>query len=164
VLRALWLLRDTEPRLRWVVVGDGPERKPLERLARDLGVEQRVEFRGALPHAAAVTAARSAAAFVLPSLDEAFGVAYVEAMAGSVPAIGCRGEPGPEELASHGGGILLVPPGDPEALASELRALLADEDRRLRLAERARRTVSEQFTWDKCGRDTVAAYEDALAG
>lgn len=164
VLRALWLLRDAEPRLRWVVVGDGPERRPLERLAGDLGLAQRVEFRGALSHDAAVTAARSAAAFVLPSLDEAFGVAYVEAMAGAVPAIGCRGEPGPEELARLGGGILLVPRADPEALASELRALLADEDLRLRLGERARRTVSEHFTWERCGRDTVAAYEDALAG
>ena len=66
--------------------------------------------------------------FALPSVDEAFGVAYVEAMAGAVPAIGCAGEAGPEEIAAAGGGIRLVPPRDPEALAAELRALLGDED------------------------------------
>ncbi len=64
--------------------------------------------------------------FVLPSVDEAFGVAYVEAMAGGLPAIGCRGEPGPEEIAAAGGGIRLVAPGDTEALADEIDALLAD--------------------------------------
>jgi glycosyltransferase involved in cell wall biosynthesis len=164
VLRALSLLRDAEPSLRWVIVGDGPERGPLERLAGELGLAERVEFRGALPHHAAVAAAQSAAAFVLPSVDEAFGVAYVEAMAGGVPAIGCRGEPGPEELARLGGGIRLVSRADPVALARELRTLLADEGLRLRLGESARRTVAEHFTWERCGRATVAAYEDALAG
>jgi len=163
VLRALWLLRDEEPGLRWVVVGDGPERAPLERLAAELGVAGRVQFTGALPHERAVAAARSARAFVLPSIDEAFGVAYVEAMAGGVPAIGCRGEPGPEEIARCGGGIRLVPPCDATALARELRALVADWSLRVRLGEQARATVAEHFTWEKCGRDTVAAYNEALA-
>ena len=73
--------------------------------------------------------------FVLPSVDEAFGVAYVEAMAGAVPAIGCRGEAGPEEIAAAGGGMRLVPPADPEALARGA----ADAARRAGLAQGARR-------------------------
>ena len=52
----------------------------------------------------------------MPSTEEAFGVAYIEAMAAGVPAIGCRGEPGPEEIAAAGDGFLLVPPGDIERL------------------------------------------------
>jgi glycosyltransferase involved in cell wall biosynthesis len=164
VLRAMWLLRDAEPRLHWLVVGDGPQRKPLQHLARELGLADRVEFSGALPHDAAVGAARSADVFVLPSVDEAFGVAYIEAMAGAVPAIGCRGEPGPEELARLGGGIILVPPADPNALAEELLALLTDQEHRGLLGARARRTVAEHFTWRRCGRETLAAYNDALSG
>ena len=100
--------------------------------------------------------------FVLPSVDEAFGVAYIEAMAGAVPVIGCRGEPGPEEIAAAGGGIVLVPPRDPEALEAELRALLGDESRRRALGETARATVEAEFTWPRCGAATVAAYEAAL--
>jgi len=163
VLRALWLLRDAHPALRWVVVGDGPERPALERLARELGLAERVEFRGALAPAEAVAAARAGSVFVLPSVEEAFGVAYVEAMGGGVPAIGCRGEDGPEEIARVGGGMRLVPPGDPEALAQELRALLAEPDWRHELGAAARETVEKSFTWEACGRATVAAYEDALA-
>jgi teichuronic acid biosynthesis glycosyltransferase TuaC len=162
VLRAMWLLRDSHPGLRWVVVGDGPERGALERQAADLGLAGRVEFRGALGHDEAVAAARAGTAFVLPSVDEAFGVAYIEAMAGRVPAIGCRGEGGPEEIAALGGGLLLVPPGDPEALATELRGLL-DEPRWLRdLGDAARETVAAHFTWAGCGRATVEAYEAVL--
>jgi teichuronic acid biosynthesis glycosyltransferase TuaC len=163
VLRALWLLRDAHPSLRWSVVGDGPEREPLERLALELGLAGRVDFRGALSHEAAVAAAHSADVFVLPSVDEAFGVAYIEAMAGGVPAIGCRGEPGPEELAGRGAGMTLVPPADPQALADALSALLLDRTRRERLGEDAARIVADEFTWEHCGRETVAAYEDALA-
>lgn len=162
VLRAMWILRDSRPDLRWLVVGDGPERGSLERLARELGLGERVEFRGALGHAEALTAARSGSLFVLPSIDEAFGVAYVEAMAGGVPAVGCRGEGGPEEIAAAGGGMRLVAPGDPEALARELDGLLAEPAWRRELGEQARATVVAHFTWEACGRATVAAYADAI--
>ncbi len=96
VLRALWLLRDSHPALAWIVVGDGPERPELERLAAELGLSGRLHFTGQLPHAEAVATARRGALFVLPSVDEAFGVAYVEAMAAGVPAIGSlrRARPG----------------------------------------------------------------------
>ena len=70
--------------------------------------------------------ARAGSLFVLPSVAEAFGVAYVEAMAAGVPAIGCRGEDGPEEIAAAGGGIELVAPRDPRALAAAIDALLRD--------------------------------------
>jgi glycosyltransferase involved in cell wall biosynthesis len=162
VLRALWLLRDTHPRARYVIVGDGPERGRLERLAGELGLADRVELRGALPHAEAVAAARSAALFVLPSVDEAFGVAYVEALAGGVPAIGCRHEPGPEDLHALTEGMLLAAAGDPEGLARTIGALLADERERRRLGADARAAVARHLTWEACGRATVAAYEEAL--
>ena len=162
VLRALWLLREDHPDLRWDVIGDGPERGPLERLAGELGLLEQVRFLGQVPPDAARAAAQRAGVFVLPSVDEAFGVAYVEAMAGAVPAIGCRGEPGPEEIAAAGGGMLLVAPGDPEALARELRALVDEPAWRKELGDAARATVAAHFTWEGCGRATVAAYEDAL--
>jgi glycosyltransferase involved in cell wall biosynthesis len=163
VVRALWTLRDRHPELRYVVVGDGPERARLHALARELGVADRVELRGQLAPARALAEAWRASAFVLPSVDEAFGVAYVEAMAGGVPAIGCRGEGGPEEIAAAGGGIRLVPPGDVEALAGELDRIIAEPDWARELGAAARATVEAQFTWERCGRQTVEAYRAALA-
>lgn len=162
VLRAMWLLRDEYPGLRWEVVGDGPERAALAQLAAELGLSEHVRLRGQLPPAEAQAAARAGTVFVLPSIDEAFGVAYVEAMAGGVPVIGCRGEAGPEEIARSGGGIRLVPPAEPEALAAELRTILSERRWRRELGEAARANVAAHFTWEACGRATVDAYAEAL--
>ena len=162
VLEALALLSGSHPGLRWRVIGDGPERPSLERRARTLGVAERVEFRGAAPPAAAVAAAREGTVFVLPSVEEAFGVAYVEAMAAGVPAVGCAGEAGPEEIAACGGGLSRVPPRAPVALARELDRLLADPDARAAQGVAARATVERCFTWERCGAATLAAYAEAL--
>jgi teichuronic acid biosynthesis glycosyltransferase TuaC len=162
VVRALWLLRERQPLLRYLVIGDGPEREPLARLATDLGVADRVELAGQLPHDDALARARAAHVFVMPSVDEAFGVAYVEAMAAGLPAVGARGEPGPQEIAAAGDGLRLVAPGDVEALAGEIEALLDEPAYLNELGAAARATVARAFTWERCGRATVAAYEEAL--
>ena len=97
------------------------------------------------------------------ALPISFGVAYVEAMAAGVPAIGCRGEPGPEEIAAAGDGLVLVPPGDIERLSQRIDELLSDPQRLRSAAQHARETVAAHFTWEACGRETVSAYEQALA-
>jgi glycosyltransferase involved in cell wall biosynthesis len=162
VLRALWLLRDRRPALRYVVIGDGPERASLEALAADLGLDGAVEFTGQLRHEDALGRLGEGHVFVLPSTDEAFGVAYVEAMAAGLPAIGALGEPGPEEISGAGDGMVLVPPGDPEQLADAIGDLLSDPRRRAALGRLARATVERAFSWPACGAATVAAYEEAL--
>ncbi len=162
VLRALSVLGQRHPTLRYSIVGDGPERIALEGLASRLGVAERVEFHGQLAPEQAIDEARRCTLFVMPSTEEAFGVAYVEAMAGGVPAIGCRGEPGPEEIAAAGDGMVLVPPGDIERLTQRIDELLSDPQRLREAGRRARATVAANFTWERCGRETVAAYERAL--
>jgi glycosyltransferase involved in cell wall biosynthesis len=162
VLRALAVLSQRHPTLRYAIVGDGPERIALEGLAERLGVTSRVEFHGQLAPAEAIEQARHGTLFVMPSTEEAFGVAYIEAMAGGVPAIGCRGEPGPEEIAAAGDGLVLVPPGDIERLTQRIDELLCDANRLREVGQRARETVAAHFTWEICARDTLAAYRHVL--
>jgi teichuronic acid biosynthesis glycosyltransferase TuaC len=162
VLRALAVLSPRHPTLRYEIIGEGPERVALEGLATRLGIAERVEFHGQLPPALAVAQARRCTLFVMPSTEEAFGVAYVEAMAGGLPAIGCRGEPGPEEIAAAGDGFMLVPPGDIERLSQRIDELLSDSHRLREASQRARATVAASFTWERCGEETLAAYERAL--
>lgn len=162
VLRAVAVLSQKHPSLRYLVIGDGPERVALEGLARRLGVADRVEMAGQLEPREAIERARLCTVFVMPSTEEAFGVAYVEAMAAGVPAIGCRGEPGPEEIAAAGDGFVLVPPGDVERLSQRIDELVSDPQRLRDAGQHARQTVAAHFTWERCGQQTLAAYEDAL--
>jgi len=162
VITALALLRERWPDLHYVIVGDGPERERLRALVSHHRLGDRVQMRGRLGPEQAVAAAGTASLFVMPSIDEAFGVAYVESMASGVAAIGCLGEDGPEEIAAAGGGIELVPPRNPQAVADRIDALLRDPTRLRALQDAARENVRRSFTWERCGQETVRAYEDVL--
>jgi teichuronic acid biosynthesis glycosyltransferase TuaC len=162
VLHALTVLGAPLPDVHWVVIGDGPERATLGRLATQLGVNDRIDWLGQLPPDEALNELARCHVMALPSLDEAFGVAYVEAMACGVPAIGCKGEGGPEEISGYGEGMLLVPPRDPDTLAGEIAGLLTDEERLTELSQAARKTAADEFSWEHCGHATVKAYERAI--
>jgi teichuronic acid biosynthesis glycosyltransferase TuaC len=149
--------------VRYRVIGDGPERATLVALAGQRGVDDRVEFTGQIDHDEALRRAREGWLFVMPSTEEAFGVAYIEAMAAGIPAIGAAGEPGPAEIAAAGGGIECVPAGDPGTLADTIMRLFDDPERLTALGTDARHTVETAFTWEACGRRTLDAYREVLA-
>ena len=163
VMRAMWVLRDRWPNLRYVIVGDGPERPVLEALARELELTDRVEFRGQLAPAEAMEALDGATLAVMPSIDEAYGVAYVEAMARGIPTIAALGEPGPLDLADLGSGIQLAAPGDVEHLARVIDRLISDPSQRARLAKLGRKVMQERCSWDVVGRATLETYERVVA-
>ena len=162
VLRAMAMI-DPARRPEYLVIGDGPRREPLEKLAGELGLGDRVRFIGQLANPDAVARAAACDLFVMPGVEEPFGVAFVEAMAAGLPAIGSRGEGGPEDIAAAGGGMVLVAPDDPGALAAEISRLSDDRAELARLGAEAQRTVVASFTWERCGEETVAAYRRALA-
>jgi glycosyltransferase involved in cell wall biosynthesis len=162
VLHALTVLAARLPEVRWSVIGDGPERPALQRLAGQLGIAEQIDWHGQLAPDDALTELARCHVMALPSFDEAFGVAYVEALACGLPAIGCKGEGGPEEIATYGEGMLLVPPRDPDALAEKIAPLLSDAGKLGELAAAAHKTADDEFSWERCGRATVKAYERAL--
>ena len=114
-------------------VGDGRFRTDMEKLSHELGLDERVTFRGNLPAGEAVLAELDRAdLFVLPSRQEGLPRVVIEAMARGLPCVGSRvgGIPeliGPDEL---------VPPDDPAALAGKIAEVLRDPARMVRLSER----------------------------
>lgn len=161
VIRALAALRGRHPRLRYVVIGKGPERGSLEELAVRLGVADRVRFLGALPHDRALAEMARGHLHAMPSSHEPFGVAHIEAMASGLVAIGGAGT-GAQDIADAGEGIVLVPPGDDTALAREVDRLLTDTREWERLSQAARETVATRFSWRRNGELTAALYRDVL--
>jgi teichuronic acid biosynthesis glycosyltransferase TuaC len=162
VLRALAALRGRlEP--DYLVIGDGPCRAELERLTGELELRDRVHFLGQLEPERALEEARRCHLFVMPGVEEPFGVAFIEAMAAGLPAVGARGEGGPEDIAAAGDGMLLVPADDHAELAATIEQVLADENRLAKLGAAARETVARNFTWERCGEATLSVYRAALA-
>jgi len=138
LLRAMPLLK-TAARLR--VVGTGRERTALSALARELGLEGRVELLGHVPFDRLVAEYRGADVFCLPSLQEGFGIVFLEAMAAGLPVVACQAAAVPEVVADGECGIL-VPPQDVPALAFALDRLCGDVALRRRLGAAGRRRVA----------------------
>jgi teichuronic acid biosynthesis glycosyltransferase TuaC len=161
VLHALAAL-PADRRPDYLIIGDGPGREPLAHTAERLGLDGSVRFAGQLPHERALAEAARCHLFVMPGVEEPFGVAFVEAMAAGLPAIGVRGEGGPDDIAAAGPGLIRVPPDDHAALAREIERLLDDPEALAALGRQARATVERAFSWARCGEATVAAYERAL--
>ena len=123
-----------------VLTGDGPEREALERLAGELGLTERVRFAGALPRDEVLALHRAADATVLSSAWENFPHAVVEALAVGTPVVSTS-VGGVAEVVRDGENGLLVPAGDPAALAAALRRIVAEPGLRERLAAAAAPSV-----------------------
>lgn len=141
-------LVDEQPDARLRIVGSGDARDDLAQLARSLGVGGAVEFAGELHGPQLVQAYQQARALVLPSLTEAesFGMTLLEAMAAGRPVVGSAVGGIPEVVDPEVTG-LLVPPGDPDALAAACRRLLTDDALCAVLGRNGRRVVEERFAW-----------------
>ena len=143
-----------------IMAGDGPERGPAEALARDLGVEDSVNFLGKQDHVERLIPRMHA--LHLPSELESFGLAALEAMACGVVPVATRAG-GVPELVSHGHDGFLEEPGDVQRQAERLIELLTDEPLRVRMAAAARRTAETRFCADLLIPRYEAVYQNLLA-
>ena len=138
------------PEAEFVVAGDGELRAELERLA-----EGRVRFLGARDDVPAVLA--SLDVFAFPSLFEGLCLAVIEAQAAGVPVVATP-VGGIRETVVEGETGLLVPTGDPPALAAAIRRLLEDRDAAQAMAAEAKRRVRERFSIERMVEETLALY------
>lgn len=137
LLGAFELVLERRPGTRLRIVGDGPELPRLRREAARLGIDSDVRFVGAVEGTEEVRAEyRAADVFCLPSLQEGFGIAFLEAMAVGLPVVGARAGAVPEVVPEAAG--VLVDGRDPEALADALLRLLADPGLRRRMGDAGR--------------------------
>jgi glycosyltransferase involved in cell wall biosynthesis len=156
-LRAAAVLSRERPRLRFAVFGTGTEEAALRRLATALGLDGRLDFRGHVPAAAALS---ELAVLVLPSFMETSGLALLEAMAAGVVAVATRVGGVPETAPA--GTVELVAPGDAAALAGAVARLL--DDPALAAARReAGRAVAAARSSVATARAMLFEYEAALA-
>jgi glycosyltransferase involved in cell wall biosynthesis len=154
------------PSYRLRLVGGGPDREALERLAAGKGVAQRVEFAGAVSSQEIPQAFAAMDVMALPSLTrknwkEQFGRVLIEAMACETPVIGSDSGEIPNVIGDAG---LVTPEGDAKALAAALARLGSDPAHRAALVRRGRQRVLDRFTQEQVARRTAALYNEVLSG
>jgi glycosyltransferase involved in cell wall biosynthesis len=142
LIRAMALLRDQGGSALCRVAGEGPERARLEALIAELGLAGRVQLTGWCDDLPSFLAEGDVFAF--PSYQEGFPLVLLQAMAAGLP-IAASAIDGPKEMLTPDENGLLVPAGDPAALAAALAELLADPARAARLGAAARALVERDF-------------------
>lgn len=157
VLRALPAVRKEVPRIRYFIVGDGPERKPLEALSENLGIADVVTFIGSVPDDRLAKAPYYTAAdvFVLPTkklnrgLDvESFGIVYLEAFSYTKPVIASTNG-GAQEIVDDGVNGYLIQEDDIPALVERIIRLAEDPALRKKFGAEGQAKVSRSFLWEQ---------------
>ena len=155
VIRALPEVLRSFPNARYVVAGEGDDIGRLKRLAREAGVEERVEFTGGIPDAQLAALYRSCEVFALPSRTallngkewqgEGFGRVYVEAALAGKPVVGSTAGGAAEAVLHEKTGLLVDPESVPEVAGGLIR-LLGDPELAGRMGREGRRWALENFT------------------
>jgi glycosyltransferase involved in cell wall biosynthesis len=161
LLEAARLAGAALPDIHWLLVGDGEERPELEAQARALGIGPRVRFTGWREDVPDLLALCDL--FALPSFGEHFGRVLVEAMAMG-KAIVATEAGGVPEVVPDGACGLLVPAGDPRAMADAVLTLLPDPARRERLGQAGRRRAEIHFDIVRHAETVGAVYAALTAG
>ncbi len=152
-LRAFAALRPQVPDCEYWIIGNGPERKRLQQLARQLGIEDRVTFWGALPREQVLEKLADCDVLVHPSLHDSGGWVCLEMMAAGRPVV-CLDLGGPATQITESTGIKVGATTAEEAVAhlsAALVRLAADPALRAQMSEAGRRRVREHFDWDRKG-------------
>ena len=161
LLRAARIVINQMPGVRFLIIGDGPQRSQLETLCSDLRIAPNVHFAGTRGDVARLLCAIDV--FALSSTTECFSIALLEAMACARPAV-CTAVGGIPEMINHGESGYLVPPKDPQQLADRLLNLLSDPQAARRMGRAARRRVEAEFSLDRSVAAAEQAIEDVVFG
>ena len=159
VLKAMSKLMNSYPGLQCRMIGDGADRDRFARLAKALGVSDRVYFPGRQSRSDVARAMRACTIFVLPSRYEGLGCVYLEAMASGKPVIACRGQ-GIDEIIQHGSNGWLIPVDGLEELVQGMQVLLSNARLRAQIGDAARQTILSRLTLSHQADKLLRIYEE----
>jgi rhamnosyl/mannosyltransferase len=161
LIRAVHLIPDAS----LTVAGQGPYYSQWKELVLKLGIDKRVDFLGHVDDSHLVELYKNSDVFVLPSnaRSEAFGIVLIEAMASSLACITTEIDSGNSWIVEDGVTGLVVPPGDPVALASALKKLKDNPQLRLMMGKAGRRRAEENFHLRDMASRITSVYEQLLA-
>ncbi|HEV8290093.1 MAG TPA: glycosyltransferase family 4 protein [Candidatus Norongarragalinales archaeon] len=150
------------PNIKIVLVGEGSERKKLEKLAKSLHVDKHVWFAGPRHGPQLLQALNAADAFVLPSLWEVFPIALLEAMSSGLPCV-CSDAGGDAEAVRNGKDGFVVPKRDTKALVNAMLKLAQKPSLARKMGRSARKRAVKEFDWKNQADKILAFYKKVIA-
>lgn len=163
LLRALARVREEHPGVRLTLVSKLKRKGEAARLLDKLGLRDAVDLVSGVDDDELADLVGSAEIAVVPSMYEGFSLPAVEAMSSGCALVATRAGALPEVVGTDDSAARLVEPGDVDALAREISALLSDPAERQRLSQGGRARVMERYSWAAVARRTVEVYEAAIA-
>lgn len=145
------------------LAGTGDMIPEYKKLAQNLGISERVVFTGFIDEESLIDLYRGSYMLILPTLTpaEGFGMVLIEANACGTPVIGSK-IGGIKYVIKDGKTGLLVPPGDPEALAKAMQRLLEDDELTKKMGSKGKKMVEKNYTWDKSVKLTARVFEEVI--
>ena len=162
LLDALARMRQVDPAVHLLLVGEGPEQRALERQAARLGVDSAVSFAGYVPQDQMAPYYRAADVFALASEFDNSPNVVLEAMASGLPLVATNVGGVPDFVEAPAGGAL-VDKGDAAAMGTEILELLGNDARRRDAGSFNRQRATMKFSWRTSAEQLLAAYRNALA-
>jgi len=162
LLEALAKLRVEMPDAHLVVIGRPKTDSRATRTIAELGLTDHVEFVSGVSDDRIVELYSEATVAVVPSLYEGFSLPAIEAMSCGVPLVASTGGALPEVVGTDGETAIHVPPGDVEALVTEVGEVLRHPEVRATVGAAGRRRVQDNFSWRITAERTVAEYRALL--
>ena len=159
LLKAAGKVCQTHADLRVVLIGDGPDKKNLQKLATELGIGERVIFTGELPFEEISTYLKAADFFGFASVTETQGLVTMEAMAAGLPVVAVDAS-GTRDIVDNGEQGFLVP-NDADALAASINQLMESPEKMLQFRFKAL-DKAKAFDVDRLTKELVSVYEQAI--
>ncbi|MFH1626389.1 MAG: glycosyltransferase family 4 protein [Pseudomonadota bacterium] len=149
------------PELTLLVIGDGPERQNLEKLAREISIDKHITFPGVMEHEKVIDILRISDVFVLNSTYEGLPHVVIEAMACKTPVI-ATGIKGTDEVVKNKETGLLTDIDNEQGLLDKLTYVFENNKEIRNLAETAYRNIRDNFTWNKTLQELESLLEKTI--
>lgn len=159
-LRAISHLKDKYGNIQYDIIGEGEFEAQLRALAKELKLDDIVNFLGKKNHDEVLKIMSDYDIFSLPSYNEGFGTVYIEAMSRKVAVVGIEGE-GIEDVIRNGYNGFLVKRKDVTSLVNVLDMLIKDDEKRNMVAANGKNTVIKYFTWNSNAKKVIKLYEES---
>lgn len=161
LIKAIDIIKKTEPRIKLTIIGSGPHRDTLQKMVNDLYLQKNIEFQGYVSREEKSKTLEESNALVFPSLCEGFGLVILESFDQSRPALVSDIRP-MSDIVSHQKNGIVIDPHDENMWASHMLDLIKNPQKATEMGKNGNNTLIKSYSQDKMYQDILKMYSDII--